>query len=106
MRVRPLLPDLHALRCEEVTSTAELVLIQVSSASPTASCPLCQSSSSRIHSYYSRKVADLPWHGAKVKIQWRSRRFFCDNATCPRRIFTERLPIVAKSRARKTARLH
>ena len=42
MGVRPLLPDLQALGCEEVTSTVELVLIHVNSASAATSCPLCQ----------------------------------------------------------------
>ncbi len=34
-----------------------------------------------------------------------ARRFFCDTADCPRRIFTERLPSVAAPHARRTDRL-
>ena len=105
MRVRPLLPDVQSLRCEEVTYDADLVVIEVCSTSVDATCPLCQTSSSRIHSRYHRKLADLPWHGARVQIKWRSRRFFCGNTSCLRRIFTERLSTVAASHGRKTTRL-
>jgi transposase len=33
---------------------------------------------------------DLPWRGATVRLCVRSRRWFCDNGSCPRRIFAER----------------
>jgi transposase len=69
-----------------------------------AHCPLCGSGSSRVHSRYLRTVSDLPWHGVSVKLDVRVRRFFCDEASCQRRIFCERLPEVA-ARARKTDRL-
>ncbi len=53
-------------------------------------CPLCQQPSSRIHSYYSRKVADLPISGKSVHLLLHARKFFCEQACCPRKIFTER----------------
>ena len=40
-----------------------------------------------------------------MAIRWRSRRFFCRNPSCEQRIFTERLPKVAASGARRTQRL-
>jgi transposase len=67
-------------------------------------CPLCRHGSSRVHSRYVRTVSDLPWHGITVTLEVRARRFFCDEASCERRIFCERLPEIA-SRARKTDRL-
>jgi transposase len=39
-------------------------------------------------------------------MQWRSRRFFCDQPDCPQRIFTERLPEVAAACSRTTTRLN
>ena len=39
-----------------------------------------------------------------MTLEVRARRFFCDEASCERRIFCERLPEVA-ARARKTDRL-
>ncbi|MBA3483277.1 MAG: transposase, partial [Pirellulales bacterium] len=69
------------------------------------SCPCCGSPSQRVHSGYERRLSDLPWHGLEVRIRWRSRKYFCDNAACSRRIFVERLPEVAEVRSRRTARL-
>jgi hypothetical protein len=40
-----------------------------------------------------------------VRLNLHTRRFFCDEAACPRRIFTERLPEVAAPSARRTLRL-
>jgi transposase len=68
-------------------------------------CPECGAPSSRVHSRYTRTVADLPWRGIAVTtLEVRTRRFFCDREGCERRIFCERLEEVA-ARARKTARL-
>ncbi len=40
-----------------------------------------------------------------VRVRLRVRKFFCDNATCRRHIFTERLPAVVAPWARRTLRL-
>ena len=74
------------------------------SVAPSACCPECNQSSTRIHSRYSRKVTDLPWHGVPVVLYLRARRFFCDEPSCERRTFCERLPKIA-AHARKTGRL-
>lgn len=58
-----------------------------------------------MHSRYTRQVADLPWSGVAVRLQLHVRRFFCDQPTCPRAIFTERLPGVVAPSARRTVRL-
>jgi transposase len=80
------------------------VSISVSSGARRCACPICGRGSSRVHSRYSRTVSDLPWHGISVELEVRARRFFCEEASCERRIFCERLPDVA-ARARKTGRL-
>jgi len=83
----------------------QTLLIRLRSTAPTASCPLCQQSSARIHSQYARHPADLPWGGYAVRFVLHVRKFFCATATCPRRIFTERLPEVVAPSARTTVRL-
>ena len=70
-----------------------------------ASCPLCATPARRIHSDYERTLADLPWAAYRVRLQLRVRKWFCRNRSCPRRIFTERLPTVAAPWARRTRRL-
>ena len=71
---------------------------------PTA-CPSCGRSSARTHSSYERRLADLPWQGHQVELRLRVRRLRCVNEACPRRIFAERLPQIAATRARHTDRL-
>ena len=43
--------------------------------------------------------------GWAVRLEVHTRRFFCLNLTCPRQIFTERLPNVVAPYARRTNRL-
>ena len=50
-------------------------------------------------------MSDLPWEGIAVGIELRVRRFFCDAADCPQRIFTEPMGKTAPRYARRTARL-
>ena len=92
------------LRTEQFRIERGGVTISVASVEPSARCPVCERSSRRVHSRYARKLADLPWHGAPVVLRAGVRRFFCDEASCERRIFCERLPKIA-ARARKTGRL-
>ena len=68
-------------------------------------CHLCHAPTSRMHSWYTRTLADLPWGPYTVRLHLRVRKFFCDQPTCPCQIFTERLPTVATPWARRTLRL-
>ena len=104
MRFGLLLPDPWALSWDQIHVLPELVTITLSTSSPVGRCPLCKQPSSRVHSRYHRTLADLPWHGTAVRLVLRARRFFCDTATCPRKIFAERLPGVAVAYARRTCR--
>jgi transposase len=97
-----LLPKGLELECLSVKTGR--VGIRVGSRAMSSPCPLCGRVSSRVHSLYHRAVSDLPWHGISVALEVRARRFFCDEPSCERKIFCERLPDVA-ARARKTSRL-
>ena len=68
-------------------------------------CPGCATPARRIHSRYTRILADLPWATYRVRLQLRVRKWFCGNRCCGRRIFTERLPTIAAPWARRTLRL-
>lgn len=72
--------------------------------SSSACCPGCGRSCKRIHSRYTRTITDLPWRSITVTLRLRVRKFFCDETSCERRIFCERLPEVV-AYARKTSRL-
>ena len=79
--------------------------LQVTATAPHALCPLCQTPATRGHSRYRRVLADVPWGAYAVRVQLQVRKWFCDTPTCPRRIFTERLPTVVAPWARRTLRL-
>ena len=94
----------RGLRTEHLSIEPGRVEVRVAPVAPSSACPLCGRPSWRVHSRYSRKIADLPWHGTPVVFRAGARRFSCDEPSCERRIFCERLPEVA-ARARKTGRL-
>jgi transposase len=86
------------------TTTTELV-VHIACRHSCAACPLCQQPSERVHGHYGRRVADLPCAGRRVIFALTVRKFVCSTPTCPRQIFTERLPDLVQSYARMTNRL-
>jgi hypothetical protein len=101
----PILPEPLAAAACRVQITSDGIIILARTTSLAAACPVCGCASSRVHSHYTRTLADLPWHGRAVRLVLTVRRFFCDAAGCCRTIFTERLPAVASAHARQTGRL-
>jgi transposase len=67
-------------------------------------CPLCSEVSQSRHSCYCRCLQDFPWQGVSVQLWATVGRFHCRNASCPRKIFCERLPGVAGAYGRQTER--
>ena len=65
----------------------------------TCPCPLCGQESQHIHSRYRRVIADVPCGSQQVRLHLEVRKFFCRTATCPRTIFTERLPALVQPSA-------
>jgi transposase len=100
----PSATDLHldALHLEESARTLTLL---VRATQTSAACPLCQAAATRVHSSYTRHLADLPWADIAIRLQLRVRRFFCPTPHCRRKLFTERLPSVTVPWARRTNRL-
>lgn len=102
-----LLPSQDQLQLQgyELDSAHRHIILSVESIQPNSTCPLCHQAAHRIHSYYERTLADLPWADYQVQVQLSVRKFFCDQATCKRRIFTERIASVVAPWARRTQRL-
>ncbi len=69
-------------------------------------CPLCGRASTRVHSHYCRKVADLPMGGQPVRLLVQVRKCFCDAPDCVRKIFVERMTPFVDAFARVTRRLY
>jgi transposase len=100
----PEVPTLRLAACHLDTAAAQLTLT-VCSTQVSAPCPLCTTPARRIHSRYTRTLADLPWADYRVRLQLCVRKWFCRYRACRRRIFTEPLPAVAAPWARRTVRL-
>jgi transposase len=100
-----LLADPEATRLEKIISDTSSLTLVVRATRTQAECPRCHRPATRVHSYYTRSVADLPWHGVAVRLRLRTRRFRCRNSLCTKRVFCERLPRVVDHYGRKTIRL-
>lgn len=100
-----LLADPTSIRLDKIIQHHSSLTLVVRVTRAGAECPRCHRPSARVHSYYTRTVADLPWHGVAVKLELRTRRLRCRNSLCTKRIFCERLPRVVACYGRKTVRL-
>jgi transposase len=99
------LPLPAGMRMESIEKTESDLVVSVVSTSPTSCCPLCAWPSSSVHSYYHRSVRDVPCGGQSVRLALTVRKFFCRNADCQRKIFTERFPTFVEPWAQMTVRL-
>ena len=93
-----------SLRVEALLLGDDGVTIRAVSEATDVRCPICGEPADRVHSRYTRTLADLPWARFAVHFRVQVRRFFCDNPACPRTIFAERLAGIAEAFAHRTAR--
>jgi transposase len=99
------LPAPDRLHLTGLSANTQVVTLTMCTTSQTARCPACGDRSARVHSRYTRTLADLPWQGVPVRVRLQVRRFFCHTLARGQRIFTERLPGVVAPYARRTERL-
>lgn len=98
------LPNPETLLLERIEKQGCEFRIFVSAQQP-APCPICGQVSHSRHSGYSRRLSDLPWQGCSVQLWLRVHKYRCLQRDCPRKVFCERIPGVAKVHARRTERL-
>jgi transposase len=101
---RALLPTTRNLKIEHLEQEGQVILLALRLTGPTARCPDCDTAAKRVHSHYTRKIADLPWGSYLVRLHLRVRKFFCLFPLCARRIFAERLLSLVAPHARRTVR--
>ncbi len=101
----PLCPSPGWWRLGLVSLVGGHVLLHLEPVRLAAPCPECGVESGRVHSRYRRTASDLSWCGSPVKLVVHSRKLFCDNTACPKRIFAERFPGALDPFARQTERL-
>ncbi len=92
------------LQLDDVLIESETLTLLLASLRSEQACPDCASISSRVHSCYSRRLADLPCQGRAVELRLKVRRFFCENPACSRQTFAEQFPDLASAHARRTLR--
>src|SRR5215213_6298295 len=100
-----LLADPTSIRLEKIIQHPSSLTLVVKATQPRPECPRCHRPSTRVHSYYTRSVTDLPWHGVAVRLELHTRRFRCKNSLCTKRVFCERFPRVVAYYGRKTVRM-
>ena len=101
----PFLPLPDGIFISSVRTAPTELVVHIACRRSCAACPLCQQLSEQVHGTYGRMVADLPCAGRRVILSLTVRKFVCSVPTCPRQIFTERLPDLVQSYARMTNRL-
>jgi transposase len=99
-----LLPLKH-MALDTVEVGEEHIIVHDHSTQQAAGCPVCHTPSTRPHSWYTRTLADAPCVRRVVTLVLRVRRFFCDVAHCPRKIFVERWSPMVLPYARRTTQL-
>src|ERR1700680_4421858 len=104
MEGTPLLALPEGMLIDEIQITEQGLIITVIATHPTSCCPLCSQRSSSIQSHYRRVLRDAPCAGRQVQLFLTVRKFYCRNALCSRKVFTERLPAFVDPWARMTIR--
>ncbi|WP_266077104.1 ISL3 family transposase, partial [Brucella intermedia] len=108
MRAQFRLTDLipNELNVDEVRDAGDAIIVAAYGRSQDCTCPHCGTASRRVHSRYSRMIADLPCAGRRIELHLTVRRFVCSAVHCHRKIFAERFgDDVIRPMARRTARL-
>src|SRR5512135_3014505 len=105
MEGSPFLPLPKGLLISQVHTTDAHLTVVIAATGGSASCPGCGAPSEHLHSHYRRTVNDVACGGRQVLLQLHVRKFRCLTLTCPRCIFSERLPELVQPWARVTNRL-
>jgi len=104
MERTPLLPLPEGMLIDQIQITENGLVVSVIATHSTSCCPLCAEASSSIKSHYRRSLQDVPCGGRRVQLALTVRKFYCRNALCERKVFTERLPLFVEPWARTTIR--
>jgi transposase len=103
MEVKPALALPEGLELVGLERIDDLLIVTVVSTQMSPRCLLCGTKATRVHSRYTRQVADLPCGGQRVRLLLQVRKYFCQETACARKIFAERLAPFVAPWARVTA---
>ena len=97
-----LLPHLAGVVVERVDQLPGLVCLSVRACGEEGICRRCGAGSSRVHSRYTRRLADAAIGGQRAVIRLAVRRFFCGAPSCPAVTFAEQVEGLTTAYARRT----
>jgi transposase len=90
MKIEALLGLPEGLQVVDGDVANQVITLTIISTQQKPCCPLCGKSASRVHSHYRRHLTDMSCAGRRVHLILHVRKFFCDEKTCARKIFTEK----------------
>ena len=93
------------LTVDRVERSTEGLTLYLHATTGCVCCPSCGTAGSRVHSRYTRTVADLTCVGQRLTLKLLVRKWVCPLDSCPQRIFAEPFAGLARSSARMTDRL-
>jgi transposase len=99
-----LFPSCPDLLLEEITCEGQILFLTVRSSRHTAACPDCAQESVKVHSRYTRTLADVSLMDYAVMLRVQVRRFFCSNPACAHKTFAEPFADLTVAHARRTNR--
>jgi transposase len=105
VRIAHLFAHLAPLQLERALVTDGQVHLVLRHRRRAAVCPACGRRAQRVHSHYTRHVADQPVAGQPVTLHLQVRRFRCTDRRCARRTFAEQVPAVVARYGRRTQQL-
>ncbi|MBL8865823.1 MAG: transposase family protein [Gemmataceae bacterium] len=76
------LPDFPDFDLTAVTVATEIIGLGLRPSSASAFCPVCHQPTTRIHSRYSRTLADGSVHRRQLLLRVAARKFVCVNPLC------------------------
>ena len=88
-----------------IAEDGKQIVVEAAAAAGVGICPTCGQESARVHSRYTRALADLPACGRPVRVRLAVRRFRCANPACERRTFAEQVAGATRPRGRLLLRL-
>ena len=99
-----LFPSYADLLLEEITCEGEFLFVTVRRETRMETCPDCAQDSGKVHSRYTRTLADVSLMDYAVRLRVQVRRFFCSNLACSRTTFAKAFADMAAPYARRTTR--
>jgi transposase len=105
MELATLLPHFAGVRVTHAEFLPDEVIVEARVRAAGAPCPACRRRSRRVHSRYTRKIADQPIGERRVTVHLQIRRFHCRAAHCPRHTFAEQPWPLAARYARRSVPL-